>query len=214
VLIDSAPYHKSAFEDVFRPLGIGDFDYPRYAGWRTADVVENVLRAAARTPEPELVRELASNKSRIARERLAAANPVAPDCVAVLEELSRHYALALASSGSRQSVELFLTANRCGSLFGSVLSGDDVKHAKPSPEIYQRAFEALRIAPADGAIVEDAAAGILAAKSAGAGMVIGFAGTSPSEQLLSAGADLVIQTLSELPALLCATYESAIADRN
>jgi beta-phosphoglucomutase-like phosphatase (HAD superfamily) len=131
-----------------------------------------------------------------------------------LEELSEHYALALASSGSRQSVELFLTANRCGSLFGSVLSGDDVRHAKPAPEIYERAFQELHIAPADGVIVEDAAAGILAAKSAGAGMVIGFAGTSPAGQLLSAGADLVIQTLSELPVLLCANYESAITDRN
>jgi HAD superfamily hydrolase (TIGR01509 family) len=214
VLIDSAPYHKAAFEEVLRPLGIADFDYPRYAGWRTADVVENVLRAAQRTPEPELVQEIARNKSRIAREKLVAANPVAPDCVAVLEELSRHYALALASSGSRQSVALFLTANRCGSLFGSVLSGDDVKDAKPSPEIYQRAFEALGIAPADGVIVEDAAAGILAAKSAGAGVVIGFSGTSPGGQLLAAGADLVIQKLSELPGLLCATYESAIPNRN
>ena len=214
VLIDSAPFHRAAFEEVFRPLGIDDFDYPRYAGWRTPDVVENVLRAAARTPEPELVLEMAAAKSRIARERLAAANPVAPDCVAVLEELSRHYALALASSGSRQSVELFLAANGCASLFGSVLSGDDVKNAKPAPEIYERSFQALHIAPANGAIVEDAAAGILAATSAGAGIVIGFAGTSPAGELLSAGADLVIQTLSELPDLLCATYESAIADRN
>jgi len=40
-----APYHKAAFEEVFRPLGIDDFDYPE-RGWRTADVVENVLRAA------------------------------------------------------------------------------------------------------------------------------------------------------------------------
>jgi beta-phosphoglucomutase len=214
VLIDSAPYHRAAFEEVFRPLGIDDFDYPRYAGWRTADVVENVLRAAARTPEPELVREMAGAKSRIAREKLAAANPVAPDCLAILEELSRHYALALASSGSRQSVELFLAANCCASLFGSVLSGDDVKHAKPAPEIYERAFEALHIAPSDGLIVEDAAAGILAAKSAGAGVVVGFAGTSPAGQLLSAGADLMIQTLSELPGLLCPAYESTIADRN
>jgi beta-phosphoglucomutase len=214
VLIDSAPYHRAAFEEVFRPLGIGDFDYPKYAGWRTADVVENVLRAAARTPEPELVRELAGNKSRIAREKLATANPVAPDCVAVLQELSCHYALALASSGSRQSVELFLAANRCANLFGAVLSGDDVRHAKPAPEIYERAFETLRIAPADGVIVEDAVAGILAAKSAGASIVIGFAGTSPAGQMLLAGADLVIRMLSELPGLLCPTYESAIPDRN
>jgi HAD superfamily hydrolase (TIGR01509 family) len=209
VLIDSAACHREAFEEIFRPLGIGTFDYARYAGWRTSDVVESVLRAAAHTVEPELIRE-----SRIAREKLAAANPVAPDCVAVLEALSRHYALALASSGSRQSVELFLAANRCASLFGPVLSGDDVEHAKPAPEIYTRAFEALGVAPTDGVIVEDAVAGILAAKGAGAGIVIGFADNSQAGQLLSAGADLVIQTLSELPGLLCATYESAIADRN
>ena len=214
VLIDSAACHRAAFEEIFRPLGIDAFDYARYAGWRTADVVESVLRAAANTVQPELIREMAANKSRIAREKPAAANPVAPDCVAVLEALSRHYALALASSGSRQSVELFLAANRCASLFGSVLSGDDVEHAKPAPEIYTRTFQALGVAPADGVIIEDAVAGILAAKGAGAGMVIGFADNSQAGQLLSAGADLVIQTLSELPGLLCATYESANADRN
>jgi HAD superfamily hydrolase (TIGR01509 family) len=209
VLQDSSPCHRAAFEEVFQPLGLRNFDYPRYAGWRTADVVENVLREAALEAAPDLVREMARNKSRIAREKLAASNPVAPDCVAVLEELSRHYTLALASSGSRQSVDLFLTANRCARLFRSVLSGDDVERAKPDPEIYRRTFEALPIAPADALVVEDAPAGVLAARSAGAGAVIGFAGTSPAEQLTAAGADLVIRTLSELPTLLCAAYESA-----
>jgi bifunctional UDP-N-acetylglucosamine pyrophosphorylase/glucosamine-1-phosphate N-acetyltransferase len=210
VLIDSADCHRAAFEEIFRPFGIGGFDYARYAGWRTADVVESVLRASAHTPEPELVRKMASDKSRIARAKLAAANPVEPDCVAVLEELSHHYALALASSGSRQSVELFLAANRCANIFGSVLSGDDVEHAKPAPEIYVGTFEALGIAPSDGVIIEDAVAGILAAKGAGAGIVIGFGTNSEAGQLLSAGADFVIQSLSELPALLRSNCESAI----
>ena len=208
VLVDSAPSHQVAFEEVFRPFGLNHFDYPRYAGWRTADVVEDFLRGIAREPDPDLVREMARNKSRIAREKLAAANPVSPDCVPVLEELSHQYTLALASSGSRQSVELFLNTNRCAGLFRSVLSGDDVKHAKPAPEIYERTFEALQITPADGVVIEDAAAGIVAAKSAGVGSVIGFAGTSQVEQLTAAGADLVIRSLSELRALLCAAYES------
>ena len=87
VLVDSAPCHQAAFEEVFRPFGLNHFDYPRYAGWRTADVVENFLRGIGREPDPDLVREMSRNKSLIAREKLAAANPVSPDCVPVLEEL-------------------------------------------------------------------------------------------------------------------------------
>jgi HAD superfamily hydrolase (TIGR01509 family) len=209
VLIDSAPYHRAAFEEVFRPLGLRDFDYSHYAGWRTADVVENVLRDAGREPSPDLVREIARKKSRIAREKLTAANPVAPDCPAVLEELARHYALALASSGSRQSVDLFLAAHPWARLFRSVLCGDDVEQAKPSPEIYARTFDVLRVAPAEGVVVEDASAGVLAARGAGAGAVIGLAGTSSAAQLAEAGAGLVIRSLSEIPALLCPAYERA-----
>jgi HAD superfamily hydrolase (TIGR01509 family) len=205
VLIHSTGSHRAAFERIFLPFGIHNFEYSDYAGQRTPEVVEAVLRGASIEFTPALIADLSTAKSRFAREELAASNPVAPDCVPVLEQLSSQYALALASSGSRRSVELFLKTNHCAHLFRSVLCGEDVRDAKPSPEIYTRSFAELGVAPGDAAVVEDAVSGILSAKAAGASTVIGVAGTYSEAQLSTAGADSIVKHLSEIPEALLVT---------
>lgn len=201
VLIDSAGCHRAAFDEVLARFGVFDFNYARYAGWRTLEVIETELRRAAGTVDRETIEEAAKEKSRLAREKLAERNPVAEDCLAVLQQLAQDYSLALASSGSRASVEVFLQANRCRDLFRSILTGDDVAWAKPDPEIYRRTFAALGVEPATCAVVEDAIAGIQAALGAG-GVAVGFAGTCPKEKLRDAGAEHVVERLSELAVLL------------
>lgn len=214
VLLHSAPCHNRAFQEVFKRFGIRDFDYGPYAGWRTADVVESVLRGAGLEPAPQLIAELAAEKSRRAREELRAANPVTPGGIPVLEQLSRNYRLALASSGSRESIALFLSTNRCAKLFQSILCGEDVSHAKPHPEIYLRTFETLDIAPRTALVVEDAIAGIQSARAAGAGAVIGVEGTCSASQLSGAGASGVIRAVSDLPRFLCDAYDNAVSTEN
>ena len=46
---------------------------------------------------------------------------------------------------------------------------DDVRRAKPDPEIVRRSMEALALEPRNCVVIEDAVAGIQAARSAGAG---------------------------------------------
>lgn len=202
VLVDSAACHRAAFEETFAPFGIRDFEYSQYAGWRTRDVVEKVLREAGRDVTTEIIDAEAARKSRLAREKMAACDPAVPGSVDVLHELSgRGYTLALASSGSPESVAMFIDAKGVRGLFRSVLTGADVRHAKPDPEIYSRTFEQISVKPADCLVVEDAAAGVLAARSAGAA-VVGIGGTCRSEDLLSAGALDVLTDIRELPGWL------------
>jgi len=85
-------------------------------------VIAAELKRAALPPDPALTARLAQEKSRIARELLAASNPVAENCTAILAELASRYSLALASSGSRASVQAFLDTNGCAHLFRSVLT--------------------------------------------------------------------------------------------
>ncbi len=203
VLLDSAPSHDQAFQEVFRPLGIHDFDYRRYAGWKTADVIEKVLKIAGHETAPSQVAELAAEKSRLAREKIIENNSLDPDSITVLRRLSKEYLLGLASSGSRASVTAFLSSTGCAPVFKSVLCGDDVRQAKPHPEIYLRAFAELGVAPDSAMVVEDAVAGIEAARAARAGVVIGVKGTCSSAQLTEAGADRIVSSVSELPEFLC-----------
>jgi beta-phosphoglucomutase len=201
VLIHSTGCHRSAFEEVFRLWGIEDFDYSRYAGWRTPEVIAAELRRHGISADAETIRAAAERKTTLARQMLAEINPVPTDCRGVLEQLAKAYRLALASSGSSGSVESFLRVNRFEKVFQSVLSGEDVSNAKPDPEIYRRTFAALGLAPDACAVVEDAESGIEAALSAGA-CVIGITGTCEASTLRQAGAKHVIERLSELPDLV------------
>jgi HAD superfamily hydrolase (TIGR01509 family) len=208
VLIRSADCHRRAFELVFQKFGIDDFEYAPYAGWRTAEVVEHVLRSRGRTVDSETIASAAREKSLLARETIERAKPLDPDYGAVLAKLGAAYPLALASSGSRASVDAFLKLSGSRSLFRSILSGDDVVNAKPDPEIYTRSARQLGLDPSECLVVEDAAAGIEAARAAGA-QAVGIAGTSPAQDLERAGAAAVLPDLGALPGLLRAGHSDS-----
>jgi mannitol-1-/sugar-/sorbitol-6-phosphatase len=77
------------------------------------------------------------------------------------------------------------------------VTSSDVKNGKPAPEPYLKGAEMLGFAPQDCVVVEDAPAGILSGKSAGA-RVIAFRTTAPDEELLQAGADWLVENSSEI----------------
>lgn len=67
----------------------------------------------------------------------------------------------------------------------TLITADDVEHGKPHPEGYLAAARALGRPPDECVVVEDAPAGIDAARAAGM-RSIGIAGTFPAEALLHA----------------------------
>ncbi|MEV0592170.1 HAD family hydrolase [Nonomuraea cavernae] len=86
--------------------------------------------------------------------------------------------------------------------FDADMSGHDVAHGKPDPEIFLDAAAALAVAPAQCFVVEDAVSGIQAAK--GGGMAaLGVARAGDEHLLTAANADVVVTTLDEvdMPAL-------------
>lgn len=76
-----------------------------------------------------------------------------------------------------------------------LVSADDVARGKPHPEGYLRAAALLGVDPARCLAVEDAPAGIAAARAAGA-RTVAVATTHPPEQL--GDADRVVASLAEL----------------
>jgi len=78
-----------------------------------------------------------------------------------------------------------------------LVTAEDVKEGKPSPEPYLLGARRLGVAAEACVVIEDAPAGIQAGK--GAGMrVIGVAATHTRLALLEAGADIVIERLGDL----------------
>jgi beta-phosphoglucomutase len=81
--------------------------------------------------------------------------------------------------------------------FDADVSGRDFKHGKPHPEMFLTAAEELGVPPQAAVVIEDAPAGIEAAK-AGAMHAIGIARGDDADLLARAGADIVVTSLDEV----------------
>ncbi len=81
-----------------------------------------------------------------------------------LHELrNRGYLLAIGSSS--KNTKFILGRIGLGDFFDAIADGTDITKSKPDPEVFLRAAQKLGIAPEDCAVVEDAKAGIQAAKA-------------------------------------------------
>ncbi len=83
---------------------------------------------------------------------------------------------------------------------------DDVARGKPDPEGYLAAARRLGADPAEALVVEDAPPGIEAAKAAGMAAVA-LPTTHAREEL--GGADVILDSLEELPELLATRFDAA-----
>ena len=113
--------------------------------------------------------------------------------------------LAIGSSTTRSNIEFFLDNMPFAECFDDYVIGDDVQNGKPAPDTFLKAAEKLNLAPADCVVIEDAIAGIQAAKTAGM-KVIAVTNTRPRQELTEA--DMIVDSLMEISAeditkLLC-----------
>jgi beta-phosphoglucomutase-like phosphatase (HAD superfamily) len=77
------------------------------------------------------------------------------------------------------------------------LSGRDFARGKPDPEIFLTAARELGVEPGQAVVLEDAAAGVQAAKAGGM-TAIGIARADDTQLLAAAGADIVVTTLDDV----------------
>jgi beta-phosphoglucomutase-like phosphatase (HAD superfamily) len=77
------------------------------------------------------------------------------------------------------------------------VSGRDFARGKPDPEIFLTAAHELGVEPTEVMVIEDASAGVEAAKAGGMA-AIGIARADDTELLAAAGADIVVTTLDEI----------------
>ena len=103
-------------------------------------------------------------------------------------------AWAVVTSGARPVATLRLTHVGLP-LPQTLISADDVERGKPEPEGYLAAASALGVAPSACVVIEDAPAGLAAARAAGM-RSFGIAGTFPASALHEATA--VVPTFASL----------------
>jgi HAD superfamily hydrolase (TIGR01509 family) len=126
---------------------------------------------------------------RLARTHGLTALPGASEWVHRLHE--RGWKQAIASSAPRQNVEVMLEVLGVDHDFDAIVGAEDVTAGKPDPQVFLTAAAKLGLPPERCVVVEDAAAGIEAARRAGMRSI----GVSRSAGL---DADVVVRSLADL----------------
>jgi HAD superfamily hydrolase (TIGR01509 family) len=147
--------------------------------------------------------ELMRRRGEIASDFFANRIDVFPWTKTVLQELRQmNLYLAVATSSVSASARPFLDRHGLTAFFEVVVTGEEVEHGKPDPEIYLCAGEKLGVGADACLVIEDALSGIAAAKAAKM-RVAAIPDTrfvDPCEY--NKEADYVLSSLKELPSLM------------
>lgn len=193
VIVDSRPHHLSAWERWAREHGVeAPPDYfHRTFGLRNDAIIGGLLPGIA----PEELRRHAETKEALFRESARGALQTLPGVRELLDFLDEQgIPKAIVTSTPRANLEVILDALRLRDRFDALVAEEDATRGKPDPEGFLVAAERLRVPPERCVVIEDAPAGLQAAKAAGM-RAIGVTTTRPAADL--GDADLVVESLAE-----------------
>ena len=170
VICSTDHYHYLAWKALADRLGIY-FD----------ETINNRLRGVSRMTSLDIVLErydgtltdeeklaAAEEKNSTYRELLKQMTPAdLSDEVKQTLDALREKGLLLGIGSSSKNTKFILSRIGLGDYFDKISDGTNITRSKPDPEVFLKAAEYLGLEPADCLVVEDAKAGVQAAKAAG-----------------------------------------------
>ncbi|MSU64186.1 MAG: HAD family phosphatase [Pedosphaera sp.] len=199
VIVDSEPLHERAFIEVFEEMGYGashGMHFPAYYGQSDKTLW---LDFVSKHKPPQPLDELMAWKQDRFLDILRKEQPIFETLPELIEKLSKRYKLALASGSLHVVIDEVLAMKSLRHYFPIRVSAEDVAHGKPAPDVFLRAAELLGVNPTRCCVIEDSAAGVQAARSAGM-QVIAITNTLPAERL--AAATHIVETYEQIEKLL------------
>jgi HAD superfamily hydrolase (TIGR01509 family) len=201
VLIDSETVWGSVREQVTRESG-GRWHDPAQQEMMGMSSQEwsRYMRDSLGVPmEPEEISELVVERL---RERYEEAVPLMPHAAETVRTLAEAWPLGLASSSNRPLIDLVLELTRLAPCFRVTVSSEEVGRGKPAPDVYMEAARRLEVDPTTCAAVEDATNGIRSAEAAEMKVVVVPHPDFPPAPDALEMADVVIESLADLPSAL------------
>jgi beta-phosphoglucomutase len=167
-LIDTSQYHWQAWTAELAALGrsITHTQFTACFGQRN----DTVLRLWI---DPDIssddIHRISASKEERYRHMILAGGlqllPGAESCLKMLHQAG--WRQALATMTNRENIEAIFTVVRIEKYFDAVVTGDEVAHGKPEPDIFLQAANRVHVATERCIVIEDAPAGIEAARRAG-----------------------------------------------
>ncbi len=200
VIVDTAKYHYFAWRDLAKELG---FEFKkchneRQKGVSRMESLEIVLEVGGmKNISDEHKIELAGKKNDMYLNYINNINSedILPGIMQTLEKINKAgYKIALGSAS--KNAGFILEKIKLLKYFDAVVDGNLVQKAKPDSEVFLTAAKLLHLQPLQCTVIEDAKAGVLAAKNAKM-KCIGIGST-----LHLQSADIVIDTTAKLPEVI------------
>jgi beta-phosphoglucomutase len=166
-LVDTMPLHYEAYRRAFAVCCDVDLDRDLFfseIGGTGREVIPRLLARVGAHADPQAIHAC---KKDALRDVLAEATIPELETAKLLPVLRPHHRMALASSGSRDGIELMLGRLDWVGYFDVVVTGEDVTAGKPAPDAFLLAAAGLGVDPARCLAFEDTDAGVTAAAAAG-----------------------------------------------
>ena len=196
VLVDSYRAHYESWRRLGEKHGLTmtEAEFTSTFGRTSADIIRNLWGDAVDEAD---IPAWDDEKEALYRDELRKSFPAMEGASELLDALAAAgIKMAVGSSGPPENVQLVLDCLQGASAFAATVTGQDVTRGKPDPEVFLIAARKLGVEPEDCAVIEDAPAGIEAARRA---MMAAVALTGTADrQTLAAEAHIVVDSLREL----------------
>ena len=201
-LVDTAEMHFLAWRRTCLELGreFTRADFAATFGRRNPEIMIELFGERFNASEVE---EVSNRKEDYYRDATRADGvALLPGVSALLNGLrAAGFRQAIGSSAPRENVDLILKLTGTAEFFDGISACEDAERGKPDPQVFLIAAQHMGIPPEKCLVLEDAVAGIQAARNGGMrSIAVTFVGHHPEEKLRAAGADRVVATLAEVDA--------------
>lgn len=166
VLFDTERLYQQIWADLAKERGItlGDSFVLDISG-TNGDVMNRIVEKYYHVPDGSVVADECMNRM---KQRLKEDVPLKKGVLEILEYFrEKEIPLAIASSTSKKQIESNLCVSGIRDYFHSIVSGQEVEHGKPAPDIFLMAAEKIERKPEECIVFEDSANGIKAGHLAG-----------------------------------------------
>lgn len=196
VIVDSHPAHRQAWRQFLQDMGRDVADHELdfiLDGRKRADILRHFFGELS---EAELA-EHGNRKDEFFQQTAVQVKPT-PGVTELLARLKKlGIVTAIATSASEVRTHSTLERLELRHYFSAVITANDVEHGKPDPAVYRLACQRVNVPPESVLAIEDAVAGVEAARGAGL-KCLGVSALWASDKLRAAGAFHVIENFEGL----------------
>jgi len=196
VLVDSYRAHYESWRRLAHAHGleITEQQFADTFGMTTREIIRRLWPRAAGDGE---IPRWDAEKEQYYRDILRLDFPEMDGAAELIQALHEAgFAMAIGSSGPAENVQVVMEQLSGAEHIAATVHAHEVSRGKPEPEVFLLAAGKIGVRPTRCAVLEDAVAGLQAARNARMGAV-GLTGTAPREKL-AAWADVVVDSLREL----------------